>query len=193
VPGRIDARAHDVTWSLVEAAGVVGGYVWLEERLFETLGAWVPSVAEPEVKLHVAADSHHHAWHASLWRPLLPALAEMDGEQFVAPRGPGVGALVTALQPSASPTTIDKVVGLYRVVLPRLVTRYQRHLATASSVTDGPTIRALQLVVADELADWRRGEALVQGLLMSPEAVRSASEAQARLETLLIEGGCDGG
>jgi hypothetical protein len=172
--------------SLVEAARVVGGYAWWEERLFETLGAWVPVVPEAEVKLRLAADSHHHAWHASLWRERLPELREMQGQQFVvAPaERPGSAAFVAAV--GAAPTTIEKLVGVYRVALPRQVATYQRHLDRASAVADGPTIRALELVLADELADWRRGELLIQDHLSSAGDVERGAAHQARLETLLL-------
>jgi len=176
-----------VTRSLADAARVVGGYVWLEEQLFEILGGWVPSVAEPEVKLHLAADSQQHAWHASLWRDRLPALRELDAEAFVAPAGPSLEACVAALR--AAPTTIERLAGVYRVVVPRQVAAYQRHLEEASPVADGPTIRALQLVLADELADWRAGELLVQGVLGSAADVARASDEVSRLETLLVAGG----
>jgi hypothetical protein len=172
--------------SLVDAARVIGGYAWIEERLFEILGAWVPSVPEPEVKLRLAADSHHHAWHASLWRARLPELREFEPEQFVAPPGRSVEAFVIGLQ--SSPTTVEKLAGAYRVLLPRLVAAYQRHLARASAVTDGPTIRALGLVLADDLADWRDGELLIQRFLVSRDDVERASAHQGRLETLFIDG-----
>jgi hypothetical protein len=180
-----------VTLSLTGAARVVGGYVWLEERLFEILGAWVPSVAEPEVKLHLAADSQQHAWHASLWRDRLPALRELAAEEFVAPAAPLWEAGVAALR--AAPTTIERLAGVYRVVLPRQVAAYQRHLEDASPVTDGPTIRALQLVLADEVADWRAGELLLQGVLGSAADVTRAAAQVARLETLLVAGVAGGG
>ncbi|MDQ1366690.1 MAG: hypothetical protein QOE57_2732 [Acidimicrobiaceae bacterium] len=173
-----------MTSFLADAARVVGGYAWLEERLFETLGAWVPLVAEPEVKLRLAADSHHHAWHASLWRERLPELREFEAEQFVVPSGPPVEAFMAGL--GSLPTTIDKLVGVYRVLLPRLVGTYQRHLERASEVTDGPTIRALRLVLADDLADWRDGELLVQRLLTTAAEVEGAGAQQTRLETLLL-------
>ncbi|MDQ6616771.1 MAG: hypothetical protein M3083_18995 [Actinomycetota bacterium] len=174
-----------MTQSLVDAARIMGGYVWLEERLFEILGAWVPSVPEPEVKLRLAADSHHHAWHASLWRQRLPQLHELPTEQLVAPAAdrPGLVAMMTALQ--SSPTTIEKVAAVYRVVLPHQVDAYQRHLERASALSDGPTIRALQLVLADELADWRAGECLIHDLMAFASDVARASAHQARLETLL--------
>ncbi|MDQ1392072.1 MAG: hypothetical protein QOF30_1049 [Acidimicrobiaceae bacterium] len=174
-----------MTTFLADAARVVGGYAWLEERLFETLGVWVQAVPEPEVKLRLAADSHHHAWHASLWRERLPALRELEAEQFVAASGPTVESFLAGLRSSA--TTIDKLVGVYRVLLPRLVATYQRHLEGGSAVTEGPTIRALRLVLADDLADWRDGELLIQRLLTTPGNVERASAQQARLETLLID------
>jgi hypothetical protein len=171
---------------LIAAARVIGGYTWVEERLFETLGAWVPSVPEPDVKLRLAADSHHHAWHASLWRDRLPELRELEPEQFVGPSRPPIEAFMTALRSSS--TTIDKLVGVYRVLLPRLVTTYQRHLEQASEVTDGPAIRALRLVLADDVADWRDGEVAIQRLLVSALDVERACAHQARLEALLVGG-----
>lgn len=177
-------------WSLVGAARVIGGYVWLEERLFETLGGWVPSVAEPEGKLLLDADSHHHAWHASLWRQLLPALRELVAGDLVAPSSPELDAFMAAL--AASPSTIERLVAVYRVLLPRQVVAYQCHRERASSVTDGPTIRALELVLADDLNEWRQGERLLQQLLRHPRHVERAAVHQATLEGLLVGGG-DGG
>jgi len=176
-----------VSTTLFEAAHVIGAYAWLEERLFEVLGGWVATVAEPEVKLRLAADSHHHAWHASLWRERLPELRELAGTEFVVPAGEQEAAFVAAL--AASATTLERLVGVYRVVLPRQVARYSCHRAQASTVTDGPTIRALDLVLADELTDWRAGELLVQATLGTIADVDRAAAHQARLEALLVGGG----
>jgi hypothetical protein len=174
----------DVAASLGVTARTLGGYAWLEARLFEILGAWVHDVPEPEVKIQLAADSHHHAWHAALWRERLPVSQGTDGEHLVAPAGPWA-AFVTAFQRST--TTVERLVALYRVVLPRQVANYQDHLDTASSITDGPTIRALELVLADDLADWRRGERLLQRHLVSPREVAQAAAHQGTLEALLVD------
>jgi hypothetical protein len=177
-------RASPPPLTLTEAARVVGGYVWVEERLFEILGGWVPSTPEPEVKLHLAAASHHHAWYASLWRDRLPELRELDGESFVTPPAAGVEALLATL--ATAPATIERLVGLYRVLLPHQVASYQRHLERASAITDGPTIRALTLVVADNRADHEEGERLVQSLPDTDNG--GATSYQTRLETLLRGG-----
>jgi len=79
--------------------------------------------------------------------------------------------------------------GLYRVVLPRLVISYQAHLRVASPVSDGPVIRALRLVVADDLEDWHDGELLVQGLVRRPHDVDAISGFQSALEAGLVRAG----
>ncbi|MDQ1427511.1 MAG: hypothetical protein QOK39_987 [Acidimicrobiaceae bacterium] len=176
--------------TLREAAQTIGGYVWLEERLFETLGGWVPDVAEAEVKVHLAAGSHHHAWHALLWRERLPELREMVAEGFVVPPGARESAFVDAL--AAAYTTVEKLVGVYRVALPRQVGIYTRHREEASPITDGPTIRALDLVLADQVADWRAGELLIQAVLTDVAMVELGAAHQARLEALWVAGGGGG-
>ena len=72
------------------------------------------------------------------------------------------------------------------MVLPRLVVSYERHLAAASPVTDGPVIRALRLVLADEVEDWRAGERLVQRLVTRPHDVAAVHASQQRLESLVV-------
>jgi hypothetical protein len=95
-------------------------------------------------------------------------------------------AVVAALGEAAEPDqTLEKLVGLYRVVLPRLAVAYRGWLERLDPASDGPTIRWLSFVVADELDDWREGEAMVQSFLRSPSDVARAAAQQARLESLV--------
>ena len=173
----------DEPWTLVGTARTVGGYVWLEERLFEVVGGWVASVPEADIKLRFDADSYHHAWHASLWRERLPTLSQFVPDDFVAPATPALEPVMALLGQAA--TTVERVVALYRVVVPRLAVGYQHHLVRATSASDGPIARALELVLSDECRDWQRGEALVQGALISAAEVSQAAAWQGRLEALL--------
>ena len=43
--------------SLEQSARRMGAYRWIEERMFEALGAWSVSVPEPEVKVSLAGES----------------------------------------------------------------------------------------------------------------------------------------
>jgi hypothetical protein len=179
-----------VTLTLDETARLVGGYRWVEMRLFETLGGWVTSVPELDVKLHLGTRCYHHAWHAQLWQERLPTLAGADPEQLTAPSGGAVSSLVAAL--TRAEGTIEKLVGVYRVLVPRKVAAYTAHLERASPVCDAPVMRALRLVLADEMEEWRDGERLIQALLSSPEAVGRAAEHQCRLETLMVGAAAEG-
>lgn len=175
--------------TLEESGRLVGSYRWLELRLFETLGGWVQGVPEVEVKLRLHADAAKHAWHAQLWQELLPRGGELAADELTAPPAPGGKAFLEALAAPADPgQTVEKLVGVYRVVLPRQVASYRAHLVRTSPVSDGPVARALSLVLRDEVEDWREGELLLHSLLTTDEAVSRAASHQAGLESLAGEG-----
>lgn len=175
-------------------ARCIGNYRWIEMRVFEALGAWVATVPEPEVKLCLGTQSYKHAWHAELWRQALPEIGELTVERCTAPANDGVVAFAAALvEPQDAALTVEKLVGVYRVLLPRKIAAYTTHLQHANPVSDGPTIRALELALHDELDDWRAGELLVQSLLTNGSLVERAARRQATLEALLVAvGGLSG-
>jgi hypothetical protein len=162
----------------------IGGHAWFELRLFETVGGWVTTVPELEAKATLAAQSHHHAWHAELWHGLLPGIPDhLRPADLVVPAGEGARKLAGAL--AGSTGTVERLVGLYRVALPQLIAAYTDHLAATTPVTDAPTIRALRLVLADEEEDRAAGEALLAATLATDPALadRAAAE-EARLRAL---------
>ena len=175
---------------LEESARRMGGYRWIEARLFEGLGAWVPTVPEPDAKTVLAAHSRQHAWHAELWHERLPRAGAMDPEALTAPASDRVAAFASALvEPEAEDRTIEKLVGAYRVLLPRLIVAYSQHLRLTSEIADAPVVRALRLALRDEVEGWCRGEELIQSLLRSEQLVARAAEHQARLEAILTPQG----
>jgi hypothetical protein len=92
-------------------------------------------------------------------------------------------------EPEAPELTIEKLVGVYRVLIPAKIAAYEYHLANTSQITDAPTIRSLKHALADEYDDWRDGEMLIQSLIDSEEEVQRAVAHQQRLEALLVEAG----
>jgi hypothetical protein len=206
----------EVAETIEESGRRIGHHEWIELRLFETLGRWAASMPHLDAKVLLAAQSHHHAWHAELWHGLLPTVGGVSAADLVLPADEGHARLIDALASPREPdppgeadrppepgqrgevdrppeqdravqadSTIERLAGLYRVVLPRLIASYTDHLSRTTAVADGPTIRALRLVLADEIEDWRAGEILVQELLRTPDDVDRACAHQARLERLL--------
>lgn len=191
--------AADRPLTLDQAAALAGRYRWVERRLFELTGSWAPEVPAPTAGVLLDALSLQHAWHAELWADRLPVLDGADHEALTRP-SPTLAGLFGALS-GATPVRGDgvaageddrwvaRLAGLFRVVLPRLVVGYGRHLSMAVPATDGPTIRALRLTLRDEIEAWQAGEGLLEELVATPARVAAAADAQYRLENILVNGG----
>lgn len=170
---------------LVQAARRAGGYAWLEMRLFELLGRWATSVAEPPVAARLGTASRHHGWHAELWHEHLPSVPDLDVADLVAPADRGIAATVDDLVIAVPDSAVEALASAYRVLVPRLVVAYDHDLAGASRVADAPVARTIRIVLADLVPEWIAGERLLAGLLTDRDAVERAAARTARLELLL--------
>jgi hypothetical protein len=92
-------------------------------------------------------------------------------------------------EPEAPELTIEKLVGVYRVLIPRKIAAYTFHLNATSRITDAPTMRSLKFILQDEFEDWREGEMLLQSLIETPEEVERAANRQRELEQLMLGAG----
>ena len=173
-----------------ESARRVGNYKWAEMKLFEALGGWVATVPELDVKMRLGTHCYKHAWHAELWHKRLPELREMNPDRLTQPANEAMVRFVEAMtEPEAPELTIEKLVGVYRVLLPHLIAAYTYHRNNTSRITDAPTIRSLDFALADDFEDWRDGEMLIQSLLETDDEVQRAADRVAELEKLLLKAG----
>ena len=185
-----DRRALPGLFTVEETARRVGNYRWAEIKLFEVLGGWVATVPELDVKMVLGRHCYHHAWHAELWTKRLPELREMNVDRMTVPANPAFEKFMEAIrEPEAPGQTIEKLVGVYRVLIPRTIAAYTYHRNGTSEITDSPTIRSLNHALQDEYADWTDGEMLIQSLLDSAEKVERATKRQHELEALIVEAG----
>ncbi|MEN3271429.1 MAG: hypothetical protein V7636_190, partial [Actinomycetota bacterium] len=114
-------------------------------------------------------------------------LREMNTERLTEPANEHIVAFVDALtEPEGPDQTIEKLVGVYRVLIPHKIAAYTYHLNNTSTITDAPTIRTLKLALQDEFDDWRDGEMIIQSLIETDEEVERAAAHQVRLEKLLL-------
>jgi len=96
----------------------------------------VATVPELDVKMRLGTHCYKHAWHAELWHKRLPELREMNPDRMTVPANDAMVRFVEALtEPEAPELTIEKLVGVYRVFIPRFISAYTFHLNSTSQIT----------------------------------------------------------
>ena len=186
-----DRRELPGAFAVEESARRVGNYKWIEMRLFEVLGGWVATVPELDVKMRLGTHCYHHAWHAELWHKRLPELREMNPERLTVPANDELVAFIDAMtEPEAPELTIEKLVGVYRVLIPHKIAAYTYHLNNTSTITDAPTIRSLKFVLAGRVRGLaRRRDAASSRCIETDDEVERAAAHQAKLEKLMLAAG----
>jgi hypothetical protein len=185
-----DRRELPGAFDVEDAARRVGNYKWVETKHFEAQGGWVATVPELDVQMRLGTHTNHHPWHAELWHKRLPERREMNPERLTVPANDELVTFIDAMtEPEGPDQTIEKLVGVYRVLIPHKIAAYTYHLNNTSTITDAPTIRSLKFVLQDEFDDWRDGEMLIQSLLESDDEVQRAADHQAKLEKLMLAAG----
>lgn len=185
-----DRRELPGRFSVEETARRVGNYKWVEMKIFELMGGWVATIPELDIKLRLGTHCYHHAFHSELWHKRLPELREMSPEKVTVPPNDAFVDFIDALAaPEGPDQTIEKMVGMYRVLLPHLIAAYTYHRNNTSSITDSPTIRSLDFCLNDDMEEWREGEMITQSLIETPEDARRAADHHAELTALMLAAG----
>lgn len=170
--------------SIEETGRTIGGYRWLEHRLFELTGRWSAEIDDDAAKLYLSVVSGQHAWHEELWQNHLPVLKDLDPDSLTHPSSDGLEAATTLLEHKGS--CVERMAALFRVLLPHTIVAYERHLAICSGVVDAPIMRSLRLILRDEHEAWSAGEGVVEGLLGSRELIKAASRYCEQVEQLML-------
>ena len=153
--------------TLHQTAALVGGYRWMESRLFEVVGGWVQTTAQLDTKLLFGRQSRHFAAHAQLWLDRLPTLNEMTPTNLTVAPTDEVAAFfdrLALLDGTGADSAVRRLVALHRVVLPQMIAAYRDHLDRCSAVADAAVMRSLGLVLADVVADRDEAEQLLSAL-----------------------------
>ncbi|HYA69052.1 MAG TPA: hypothetical protein VED63_10000 [Acidimicrobiales bacterium] len=205
----LGSGATDITFSpaplgIRELQRVLGCYQWVERRVFEVLGSWVATEPVAEARVLFDVQSQQHGWHAELFIERMPVVDGVDPAMYVVPPSAEVDQLLATLGGGAMSTsqadvhaaagapaggTLVRLVGLARVLLPRLVTGYGLHLQHCAPVTDAPLVRALRMVVRDDVEAWQATEAMVQSLVRRPHDVAVVTAHQEALEAKVAGAG----
>jgi hypothetical protein len=174
--------------SVEESARRVRRYRYATERMMRVLGGWLALTPELSAKLLMGRHVWDNAQHADALGRRLPELRARAQESE--PAGEGFVAFMDALESAETPElTVERLVGVYRVLKPHLLAAYERDLASANSVYEPPTRRILARCAEDERRHIAAGERVLAHLVTTSAARARAAAWAERLGGLLTAAG----
>src|SRR5919204_2045726 len=117
-------------FSVEASARLVRAYRYVEERTMRILGGWIALTPELPAKLLFGRHVWDCAQHADLWGRRLPEL-RAPAQRSEPPNDAMVALMATIESAEERAQSVERVVGIYRVLKRHLVALYERHLAAA--------------------------------------------------------------
>ncbi len=185
---RYDRRTLDGVYSVRESVGYLQNYRYAEERMMRMVAGWIALTPELAVKLEMARHVYECALHTDALGKRMPELRAQA--QVSKPANDAFVTFMNAIEDKEEwEDTIERLVGIYRVLKPHLIAHYSGHVAAANPVYEPPTLRILARLVDEEKEHVEKGLVLLNDLLDTPEKHRRAAAWQAHLEELLAASG----
>jgi 1,2-phenylacetyl-CoA epoxidase catalytic subunit len=183
-----DRRTMDGVYSVRQSATYIMNYRYAEERMMRMMAGWIALTPELQVKLEMARQVYEDALHADAFGKRLGELRSQA--QVSKPANDQFVTFMNTIEDKEEwEDTIERLVGIYRVLKPHLISHYSAHIEAANPVYEPPTLRILARLVDEEKRHVERGSVLLDDLLDSPQKHRRASQWQAQLEELLAASG----
>ncbi len=183
-----DRRTMDGVYSVRQSATYIMNYRYAEERMMRMMAGWIALTPQIPIKLEMARQAYEDALHTDALGKRLPELRAQA--QVSKPANDAFVTFISAIEDKEEwEDSIERLVGIYRVLKPHLVSHYSAHIAAANPVYEPPTLRILERMVEEEKIHIERGLVLLDDLLNSAEAHRRAANWQSHLEELLAASG----
>ena len=170
------------------SARLLRNYRYAAERALRALGGWIALTPEISAKLLMGRHVWDLAQHADAFGRRLPELRAPA--QVSEPANQSFVAFMDALEEAEAPhQTVERLVGVYRVLKPHLLAAYRDHVARANPIYEPPTRRILARCIEDEARHIAAGETILRHLASTPALGERATVWQGRLEGLLTAAG----
>ena len=181
----VDRRDFGGRFSVIENSERLANYRFLEEQLMEMIAGW--SQTTPQLAFKAAFGYHvfDHAQAADMLGGRLTQLRSGSG------RGKSATDEFTRLCEHVwrLDETVERLVAIYRVLEPHLVSTYVYHADATDPLTDTPTVRLLRHLAGIDQSHIAWGQAVLETLSQNPEDRHRALEVQADIEGLLLDCG----
>jgi|FLYN01.1.fsa_nt_gi hypothetical protein len=181
----VDRREFGGRFSVRENAQRLANYRCLEIQLMEMLGGWCHTTPQIAYKATFGYHVYDHAQAADLLGERLEQLR--SGRDSQEPPNDEFARLCEYVW--NLDTTLDRLVAVYRVLEPHLVSTYAYHADATDPLADTPTVRLLRQLAAMGQSHIAWGQAVLDSLAKTSEERRRAMDVQADIELRLVECG----
>jgi hypothetical protein len=178
----VDRREFGGRFTVKENSQRLANYRYLEVQLLEMIGGWSHTTPQLPFKAAFGYHVYDHAQAADLIGERLEQLR--SGRDREEPATDDFARLCEHVWSLDS--TPDRLVAVYRVLEPHLVSTYVYHADATDPLTDTPTVRLLRQLASLGQSHIAWGQAVLDGLARAPEARRRALDVQADLEERLV-------
>jgi len=181
----VDRREFGGRFGVKENSQRLANYRYLEVQLMEMIGGW--SHTTPQISLK-ATFGYHVYDHAQAANQLGERLEQLrSGRLSEEPATDEFARLCEYVWNLDN--VADRLVAVYRVLEPHLVSTYVYHADATDPLTDTPTVRLLRNLagIAQSHVAW--GQAVLDNMTRSAGERRHALDIQADIEARLVECG----
>jgi uncharacterized ferritin-like protein (DUF455 family) len=175
----IHSRDMGRGWLVNDNAKRFSNYHHAERELVHLLGGWVARIPETAVKILIGTHIWDDAQHLEMIHQRLKEL-RYPSELPACPSVEYAAFLDTLDQ---AENTTQFLVGIYRVLKPRLIAACQWHLTQCDPLIDEPSVRLLQRIIADETKSVTEGQQALDALCASAD-IEGLLRWQSKLETM---------
>src|ERR671937_2686785 len=162
----VDRRDFGGRFSVRENSQRLANYRYLEVQLMEMIGGWSHTTPQLAFKAAFGYHVYDHARNAELLAERLEQLR--SGREREDPANSDFARLCEHVWELES--TVDRLVAVYRVLEPHLVSTFVYHADATDPLADTPTVRMLRQLASMAQSHVAWGQAVIESLTTSPGA-----------------------
>jgi hypothetical protein len=175
-------------YSVAQTAQMIRQYRYAEEQMMRIMAGWIALTPELVVKLEFGRQVWDCAQHADILGKRLPEL-RARAQVSEPPNATFVTFMQTLANREQPEETIERLVGIFRVLQPHLLSIYTQHLSACNPVYEPPTIRILERLVRETQEHILKGQILLEDMAYTVPTRERAVLWQLELEKLLVAAG----
>ena len=190
-----DLRELHGRYDVEATARRVRNFRYAEEWLMMMLGGWVATIPEIPVKTGLGKIIWECAQAADEFGKRLPELrcGKKAAETSEASNHAFAELIQAVAEPERPDLTVEKLAGVFDVLIPHLVEVYELHNRETDAITDAPTIELLEHALRKKRQHLRWSQEVLDSLCDSEELqARRRQRADALREKLAASGGVTG-